>query len=118
MIPVFYETDEYCYVDTSKLEAGTTIIKPGKAQKTSEEIPIDTSKVSQTYVIKETQGLSGVYNINNGYTQFTGVEIATEAGDFYIVYAFNESDLMVYDHIILNAEKVDENQVIFQTPNE
>lgn len=117
-ISIFYEDDTYCYVDKSKLEAGVSIIRPKQVGTTSEDTPISTDEVSQTYVVKETQGLTGVYNINNGYTQFTGIEIAAEAGDFYIVYAFNESDLMVYDHIILNADKVDENQVIFQTPNE
>ncbi len=100
---IFYSDDKYAYISKKKLEAGQMILPPAG------------SGIDKTYVVKETQGIPGVYNINNGYTQFTGVEIIDEAGEYYIVYALNPNNLMLYDHIILNAEQVDENQIIYQT---
>ncbi|MCR5837957.1 MAG: hypothetical protein K6G88_15785 [Lachnospiraceae bacterium] len=74
----------------------------------------NTTAYSDVYIVRDTQSLTGVYNINNGYTQFVFVNKLTESGDYYIVESHNKYGVVVYDHIILNADMVKENQVIFQ----
>lgn len=126
---ILNQTDEYCFVSMDEFEAGDEIILPAQnANKvnsdfTSEEITESSEdkkaddkimKLADTYVVKDTQTLQGVYNINNGYTQFVFVEILAETGDYYIVKSKSKYGLVVYDHIILNGNKVKENQVIFQ----
>lgn len=103
------EDDEYCYVDKKELQVGDEIILT--ANYDSKE---DKKEYPEICIVKDTQVLSGVYNINNGYTQFVYVDILAEAGDYYIVKYENNYGLVVYDHIILNGDMVKENQVIFQ----
>ncbi|MBE5957891.1 MAG: hypothetical protein E7254_03385 [Lachnospiraceae bacterium] len=103
-IEIHNEDDKYCYVDMKDLNAGDEIIMDANNKSTS----------SGVYIIRDTQSLTGVYNINNGYTQFVFVNKLTESGDYYIVESHNKYGVVVYDHIILNADLVKENQVIFQ----
>ena len=48
----------------------------------------------------------GVYNINNGYTVFTIVNILDTLDEYYIV-ANETSGLEIYDRIVLDARKLD-----------
>lgn len=126
-LTVHSEDDNYCYIDKADLEAGDEIIlvqstkndteeetTKNESETTSADDEAETKELSDTYVIKETQSLTGVYNINNGYTQFVVVKILEETGDYYIIESQDKYGLMVYDHIILNGTMVKENQVIFQ----
>lgn len=115
-LTIHSEDEYYYYIDKSDLEAGDEIILTGSGNSGESETKKDGKKkeISDTYVIKEMQSLTGVYNINNGYTKFVVVSIMEETGDYYIIESENKYSLMVYDHIILNGSMVKENQVIFQ----
>lgn len=123
-LTIHSEDDKYFYIDKSDLEAGDEIILTGNSSDVDETETVETETgetvntqkkdVSDTYIVKETQSLTGVYNINNGYTQFVVVNIIEETGDYYIIESMSKYSLTVYDHIILNGSMVKENQVIFQ----
>ena len=59
--------------------------------------------------------LQGVYNINNGYCVFRRVELIAETGDYFLAKQDTQYGLKVYDHIVIDATLVDENQVVFST---
>ena len=104
---IYYQDEESFYVDpmeenfaTSeiKLETGNTLV----AQESAE-----------TYQVSERKELQGVYNINKGYTIFRRVEILQENEEYCIVKEGTSYGLAVYDHIVLNADAVEEAQVIY-----
>lgn len=131
-ITITTEKDGYCFIPTDELQAGDEIILPKNKNKSSDSSSKEpatssenettaaenettaASKSESIYVIKDTQTLSGVYNINNGYTQFVRVNILAETGEYYIIQSEDNYGLMVYDHIILDGSLVKENQIIFQ----
>jgi hypothetical protein len=96
---IYEETDDYYYVDFDTFSEGDVIVKNDSTDR---------------YTIGDTQQLMGVYNINNGYTIFRHVRILAESNDYYIVESGTSYGLLVYDHIVLDAEGVTENQVVFR----
>jgi hypothetical protein len=104
---IYYQDDEYAYVDPEeesfstskkKLEAGDVLVKPDSAE---------------YYQVGQTKTLKGVYNINKGYTIFRQIEILYENEEYCIVKEGTSYGLSVYDHIVLNADTVQENEVIY-----
>lgn len=104
---IYYQDDQYAYVDpleesfsTSKklLESGDLLVKADSAE---------------YYQVGQTAKLKGVYNINKGYTIFRIIEILYENEDYCIVEEGTSYGLSVYDHIVLNADTVTEDQVIY-----
>ena len=96
--PIAYSDDDNYYVAQSYFEPGDVITK---------------SDSHSSYVVERTRDFMGVYNINNGYTVFTIVNILDTLDEYYIV-ANETSGLEIYDRIVLDASKVSENQIIFQ----
>ncbi len=68
---------------------------------------------TDTFTLKETKDLKGVYNINKGYAVFKQIEILCESEEYYIVKSGNDYSLTDYDHIALDGAYVKENDVVF-----
>lgn len=99
--PEIYMTDEtYCYVDKNELKHGDIIVKPDSTAKF--QLGSSTAK------------LQGVYNVNNGYTEFRYVEILGESNEYYIIKSGTKYGVQIYDHIVLDASLVKEQQIVFQ----
>lgn len=96
--PVTYASDEeYCYLDASKYAAGQNIV-------------IEDS--NERFQLRQVTQLPGVYNINKGYAVFRKIRILKE-GEEYLIISSRESSVSVYDHIALNGEMVEENDIIY-----
>ena len=104
---IYYQDEQYAYVDpeeedfsTSKklLESGDLLVKADSAE---------------YYQVGQTEQLKGVYNINKGYTIFRIIQILYENEEYCIVEEGTSYGLSVYDHIVLNADTVEEAQVIY-----
>ena len=91
--------DGLCYIDTSVLEKGSVLNKPESTEK---------------YKIESTARLKGVYNVNNGMTDFRHINIMSEKNGYYIVESGTTYGVQVYDQIILNASLVNDKQIIFR----
>lgn len=91
--------DEHVYLDPSRFEEGSVLIKPGS---------------TETCTLTETVPLSGAYCVNKGYAVFKPVQILCENDDYYIVQEGMPHGLNNYDHIVQNADAVEEDEVIFQ----
>ena len=70
---------------------------------------------SETYVVgADTATLKGVYNVNKGYAVFKRIEPLEKANDYCIIRKNSSYGLSVYDHIVLDAETVNEGQLIYR----
>lgn len=94
---VYYETDDYYYVDSEVVSEGDIVIMPNS---------------SSTYIIgTDKDSLIGVYNINKGYAVFKQINIIYENEDYAIVETKTTYGIALYDHIALNADEIKENQL-------
>ena len=65
------------------------------------------------YRIGATDSVSGVYNINQGYTIFRIINILYQNDAYCIVERNTAYGIVLYDRIVLNADAVDEEQIIY-----
>lgn len=104
---LYYADEEYYYVDPKesdyvtgkeKMPIGTYLVKPD----TQERFQVGMNKT-----------LEGVYNINKGYTQFRQINILYQNEEYALVEQGTSYGLTVYDHIVLNGDAVDEEEIIY-----
>ncbi len=97
-VTVYYEEDEYIYLDPNAFEKGDILLKP---------------ESMETYELKDTRSLKGVYCINKGYAVFKQIQILCESDEYYIIEEGNSFGLSNYDHIALDSSNIKENDVVF-----
>lgn len=104
--PALAEIDSFCmkdenfvYIDANAIKPGTVFIKPGET--------------ADTFVSGEMQLLKGVYNVNKGYCQFKYVDILYENQEYCIISKDTPYGLSLYDHILINPELINENDIIY-----
>lgn len=96
--PTIYSKDEeYYYVDDAILQSGMHILLDG----------------NEDYVVGEKKALQGVYNVNKGYAVFEQVEILDENEEYYIVKGSSAYGLVTFDHIVLNAATMNEDDLLY-----
>lgn len=93
-----YKDDNYVYVDAMIITPGTQISVPG---------------TDKTEAVQEIKPLKGVYNVNEGYCEFKHIEIIYENKEYCIVKKDMEYGLSAYDHIVINPEKINEDDIIY-----
>lgn len=95
---IYYETDEYYYVDNEELHKGDSLIKADS---------------QESYKVgSETDKLSGVYNVNKGYAVFKQIDPLYQTDDYTIVKTGTDYGIALYDHIVLQGDLVEENDII------
>lgn len=95
---VYYETDDFFYIDNECVMAGDVIQQADS---------------SQQYIVgNDTDSLIGVYNINKGYAIFKRINIIYESDEYAIVEPKTAYGIALYDHIALDGNKVVEDQLI------
>ena len=92
------ETTYTYYVDKSAVKEGDAIVN----QETGER-----------YIIGETDTLEGVYCINKGYAVFRRIEVLDQNEEYAIVSRNTAYGLYRYDHIVKNADKVKEEDILY-----
>lgn len=106
--PTFYSiTDGMVYIDPNQGNFATdeTYIKAG------DRIIMPNS--NEMYQVGNTAELEGVYCINQGYTLFRKIRTLYSNEEYTIVEEGTTFGLTIYDRIVLNAEAVKEDQVIY-----
>lgn len=95
---IYYESDTAYYVDDEVVSAGDIIRK---------------NDSSSTYTIgKDVDELTGVYNINKGYAVFKQINILSQNENYAIVETKTAYGVALYDHIALEGDKIEEDQLI------
>lgn len=86
------------YLDDVNLSAGTRLIR---------------LNASESYVVTEKASLTGVYNINKGYADFSQITVKQQNDTYAIVESNTQYGLSVYDYIVMNAATVSENDFVY-----
>lgn len=92
------ETQQFYYVDKKAFKEGDVLV----CQK-------DQSK----YVVSDIGVLEGVYCINQGYAVFRRIEVLDQNEEYAIVSKNTTYGLSRYDHIVRNADKVNEEEILY-----
>lgn len=95
---VYYEDDEYAYIDKDAVTADTYIYNPTTKERA---------------IVNTVGHLEGVYNVNKGYAVFRRIERITDNEAYCIVKKGTKSGVSLYDHIALEADEVIENAIIY-----
>lgn len=95
---IYYETEKGYYVDNEYVSAGDRLLRENSNDSYTIGADIDT--------------LTGVYNINKGYTVFKAIEEIFKNEDYTIVKNQASYSVALYDHIVLDASNVEENEII------
>lgn len=96
---IYQASESMVYLDPNLFKSGDVLVNPASGD---------------AVTLSEQEKLTGVYNINKGYTVFRQVEILCESDDYYIINAEAAYSLSNYDHIVLDHSTVKEGEVIFQ----
>ena len=86
------------YIDKSSFKEGDALIDPDTGEK---------------YIIGETDTLEGVYCINKGSAVFRRIDILDQNEEYAIVSKNTSYGLARYDHIVRNADKVKEEDILY-----
>ena len=100
---IYNNDGEYCYIECTD----TSEIKPG-------DVIVLRDDTESRYTVAQTKPLSGVYNINKGYTVFKRIEPLETANGYCIIAKNTSYGLSVYDHIVLDASTVGDGQVLYR----
>lgn len=99
MKPRIYKTDEkYAYIDPDGIEDSDVLLD------------ISSNETIAASLL-EYETLTGIYFANQGIAEFRQVSIIKTIDEFVLINGGDE--LKAYDHIVLNASEVSENQVIY-----
>nr|WP_243126566.1 HlyD family efflux transporter periplasmic adaptor subunit [Clostridium sp. HBUAS56010] len=99
---IYYSEGNNYYIEADEkngLKAGDYIVKPNSTDR---------------YQLGPSASLQGVYNINKGYAVFKQIDILSSNDEYYTIKKNMTYGLSVYDHIVLNAESVNEGELIYQ----
>jgi len=103
-IPEFIEVNIYneengeYYIDDSILRAGDNLLRTNSNEK---------------HTVSKSGTLVGVYNINKGYADFKQIQILNQNEEYSIIQSNTKYGLIAYDHIVLDAESVNEDEFIY-----
>lgn len=98
-VNIYSEEEDQYYVDDSVLRVGDNLLKADS---------------SASFTVSKAGTLVGVYNINKGYADFKQIQVLNQNEEYSIVKSNTNYGLVAYDHIVLDAESVDEDEFIYQ----
>lgn len=97
-VTIFSESEDgYYYIESEELSTGDTI---------------KMADSSNDYELGKTGTLEGVYNVNKGYAVFRMIEKEYANKEYAIVKKGTSYGLSAYDHIVVNAETIEESEII------
>ena len=94
---IYYSDDDWFYVDTETFSAGDVILMP---------------EGGADYTVSRMDPLSGVYNMNKGYADFTAVTVLYQNEEYSIIKSNTRYGLSEYDFIVLDASSVKPDQIL------
>jgi len=93
------EASEEYYLDASILNSGDILIKLNS---------------QETYTVSKRATLIGVYNMNKGYADFRQIIILYQNEEYAIVKSNTEYGLNAYDYIVLEANSVTDDALLYE----
>jgi hypothetical protein len=96
---IYYETEDAYYIDSEDVSTGDQLIKANSNERY--EVGNDIAE------------LQGVYNVNKGYAVFKQIEILYQNEDYCVINTGTQYGVSLYDHIVLQGNLVNENDLIY-----
>lgn len=97
-VTIYNEENGEYYLDDSILRAGDNLLRTDSNEK---------------HTVSKSGTLVGVYNINKGYADFKQIQILNQNDEYSIIKSNTQYGLIAYDHIVLDAESVNEDEFIY-----
>ncbi len=97
-VSIYRENESFVWIQGNGLSDSSVI----KKQDSSGELMLAGTK----------DKIPGVYNVNKGYAQFKAVDILFQNEEYSIITPLRTTDLKLYDHIVLKAEEVEEDDIL------
>lgn len=97
-VSIYWEENGDYYVDDFTLSSGDHLVK---------------SDSTETMTVATKATLTGAYNVNEGYAKFRRVKILNSNEEYAIIENGTKYGLRVYDHIVLDAETVALDELIY-----
>ena len=95
---IYFEDEDYYYIDGESVSDGDVCLMVNSKDKYS--------------IGTNTGVLHGVYNVNKGYTIFKIIDIIYQNNDYTIVRVGTDYGLSLYDRIVLQGDKVVEDEIL------
>lgn len=96
---IYKETKRFYYIDDEMVRRGDELLA--------------TDSLKTYHIGERTDELLGVYNVNKGYAVFKQIEPIQENEDYTIIRTGTSYGLALYDRIVLQGDKVTENEIIY-----
>ncbi len=97
-LTIYYENDEEYYIDSELLNYGNKLLMTDSVE---------------SFIVNKVGTLIGVYNINKGYADFTQITILYSNDEYAIVKSNTKYGLSDYDYIVLDAETVEDDDLLY-----
>lgn len=97
---IYNRVDDMLYIDTGVFNSGDVIVRPDSTDK---------------YTVSSKETLTGVYNMNKGYADFTKISVINSNKEYSIVESESMYDLQVYDYIVLDGDGVNDSDFVRDT---
>ncbi|MEE1313067.1 MAG: HlyD family efflux transporter periplasmic adaptor subunit [Lachnospiraceae bacterium] len=94
------DKDKYFYLDADEVEKDTVLFANG-------------NKNSAQMYLEKTVKKQGVYCVNQGFAQFCAIEKINSSEDYILVETDTVHGISLYDHIVLNGEDINEDEIIY-----
>lgn len=92
------EPEYMYYIDMKAIDKGSVILHP---------------KNNNKYIVDSIGVLEGVYCINTGYAVFRRINVLNQNEEYAIVSKDTQYGLIRYDHIVRNASKIKESDILY-----
>lgn len=97
---IYNRVDDMLYIDTSVFANGDVLVKPDS---------------TDSFTVGEKDVMTGVYNMNKGYADFTKINVINSNKEYSIVESESMYDLQVYDYIVLDGDGVNDSDFVTDT---
>ncbi len=94
---IYNRVDDMLYIDSTVFANGDVLVKPDS---------------SETFTVGDKESLTGVYNMNKGYADFTKINVINSNKEYSIVESESMYDLQVYDYIVLDGDGVNNSDFV------
>lgn len=114
-VSIYAKQGNCYYISASGLTTEDYLIGASVEKSEDGKTETITTNATDRRLIAVSAPLTGVYSVNRGYCIFRQVDILSETSDnnYYIINTGTYYGLSAYDRIILNADLVTENQIIY-----
>lgn len=94
------DSEKYFYLAVDEVDNNTVLFT-------------DNSSNADQYYLEKTEKKQGVYAVNQGYAKFRAIEEIRSDDEYLLIMTDTVNGISQYDHIVLNASDIDEDEIIY-----